>query len=399
MDNKKLLIILGVIIGLIIVGLILFLVLYPKETKESATTLFGIFPSPGEKITVQPSAEGPIAAPPTIETGQRKPLFQLTQKAVSAATFAKNGMVRYFEKATGNIYDINPQGGISVRISNTTIPNIFEVCWSADGERAVIRYTENNETGVSDIIRNFSIVSIDATSTSINGVFLPSTVQTAACSAKENKIFYLTAFEDTYIGITASFENKKQKQVLTIPFGEFQAGWPNERTLALLTKPAASVAGYLYKLDPISGSLERILYGINGLTGLWSGDGAYILYSDSESGYNNLKTNVYSVKEKKTLPFGVTTLPEKCAWSKISKGIIYCAAPSSLPSAKYPDDWYQGLISFSDQIWKIDVLKGETEIIPIAGEFDIINPFFSKNEDYFFFQNKKDGTLWSLRLQ
>jgi len=32
-------------------------------------------------------------------------------------------------------------------------------------------------------------------------------------------------------------------------------------------------------------------------------------------------------------------------------------------------------------------------------EFDAINLFLSKNENYLFFQNKKDGTLWSIKLQ
>ena len=396
--NKKFLIILGSIIGLIIIGLIVFWIFYPEKTKESITTGFGLFPGGGERITVQPEEKGQTT-PPTIQPGQEKPLIQLTKKAVSGATFAANGMVRYIEKSSGNIYDIASRGGDPVRLSNTTLPGIFETYWSPNGEQVVVRYTEKNESGISDFVRNFSITLIDATSTSIKGILLPSSIQTVSSSPKENKIFYIMPLDDTNIGITASFEDKKQKQILSTPFGEWTSAWPSERVISLLSKPSATAKGYLYKLDPVSGAFERVLPGINGLTVLWSPDTNYILYSASN--YDNFKTLIYNIKDKKISSFGVTTLPEKCVWSKINKGVIYCAVPLSLPSAKYPDDWYQGLISFNDQIWKIDILKGTTEIIPFSTEekLDIINPFLNKNEDHLFFQNKYDGTLWSLRLQ
>lgn len=395
--NKRFLIILGIIIGLIIVGLIVFWIFYPEKTEESITTGFGLFPGGGERIGAQPPAAGPGAGPPTIEAPQQKPLIQITQKAVSGATFT-NGMVRYVEKATGNIYDISLEGSTSTKISSTAIPGIFEVHWSPDGKQAVVRYTEKNESGIEEPTRNFSITSIDATSASAKGVFLLSSIKTMASSPKESKIFYLASLDDTNLGITASFSDKSQRQVISTSFGEWLASWPSERVISLLTKPSGNVKGYLYKLDPVSGSFEKVLGDINGLTALWSSDGAYVLYG--ESGYSGLETNVYNIKNKSVADFSLTTLPEKCVWSKINKAIVYCGVPSALPAAKYPDDWYQGLISFRDKLWKIDVLKGTTEIIPFSAEmdFDIINPFFNKNEDRLFFQNKYDGTLWSLKL-
>ncbi len=134
------------------------------------------------------------------------------------------------------------------------------------------------------------------------------------------------------------------------------------------------------------------------MTALCSNDGEFILYS--ESGYNDLKLNIFNTKEKKTTAFDLVTLPEKCAFSTTKRGIIYCAVPSSLPQGRYPDDWYQGVVSFSDRVWKIDVINGATEIISSETDtvFDLTHLFFSKNEDYLFFQNKIDGTLWSLNL-
>ena len=404
MANKKYLIIIGIVAGLIILGLVLFLILRPT-TPAPGTEAGGAFPAGGGKIPAgATTASGLTNPPPTIQAGQERPLVQLTQKAVSGATFiekiqadkTKTGLVRYFEKATGHIYDIDPLTGTAARISNTTIPNIFEVYWSPAGDKAVIRYIENNEKGVEDTVRNFSVLYLAATST--HGTFLLSTIKTIAASPKTDKIFYLAPFENEYIGITASFADDKQKQILSIPFGEFQASWIGERIISLVTKPSSGVEGYLYKLDPTTGAFERILKGIPGLTALWSPDSEFVLYS--ASGYNDLKLNIYNMKEKKTIPFNLTTLPEKCSWSPTRRGIIYCAIPSILPIGDYPDDWYQGVVSFSDRIWRINVMDGTTQIISsdTGNTFDFVHPFLSKNENYLFFQNKIDGTLWSLNL-
>ncbi len=406
--NKNFLIALGIIVGLIIIGLILFWFVYlGKPVPPAAKSIFpsGFFPSSEKKTTGQIAPGSVVNPPPTIQAGQQRPLTQLTEKAVSNATFVektkedktKIGVVRYLEKATGHIYDIEPQGGASEIISNTNIPNIFEAYWSPDGKQVLIRYTENNKTGIEDAVRNFSLISIATTST--RGIFLLSTIRAAVSSPKENKIFYLMPWEESYLGITATFEDKKQKQVLTTSFGEWAVAWPSERTITFLSKPSATINGYLYKLDPITGSFEKIMGDIPGLTALMSPGGESVFYS--QGGYSGIETGLYNVAKKTSVPFfDLITLPEKCSWSKLNKGIIYCAVPIAIPSGRYPDDWYMGLISFTDRIWKIDTIKGTTEIISTESdlEFDFMNLFLSKSENYLFFQNKKDGTLWSLQF-
>ena len=56
-----------------------------------------------------------------------------------------------------------------------------------------------------------------------------------------------------------------------------------------------------------------------------------------------------------TLPLPVATIADKCVWTA-DDSAIYCGIPVN-PSAglNYPDDWYQGAVSFSDRIWRIQV--------------------------------------------
>ncbi len=399
--NKKSLIIIAIIAGLVIMGFAAFWFLFKNQTKPGGNTFLSyFFPFAAE----QPIEQFPASTttPPTIQLGQADSLNQLTKVAVADATTVikekedktKIEVVRYIEKSTGHIYETEPQGENLSEISNMTIPAILDVLWSNDKKQFIVRYLKSNETGTQDSIMNLSFLS----STSTEGVFLSSEITSIASSPAENKVFYLMPYQSANIGITSSFNQKTKKQIFSTPFGEFQASWPNKNIIALLSRPSAFADGFLYKLNPTDGSLERILGKIKGLTALFSPDGEKILYSETAN--YGVKSNIYLVKEKSFSSFNIATLPEKCIWSKINKAVFYCAIPKFLPAMDYPDNWYQGLVSFSDVVWKINADSGTSELISdIAGvDLDIINIFSDNNENYLFFQNKKDGALWSLKL-
>ena len=100
---------------------------------------------------------------------------------------------------------------------------------------------------------------------------------------------------------------------------------------------------------------------------------------------------------------GVKTLPEKCVWGNTST-TVYCAVPRNVPNNQYPDSWYQGEVSFSDQIWKIDATNGNTTMLvdplAISGGEDIdgIKLALDNAGNYLFFVNKKDSFLWEFNL-
>jgi hypothetical protein len=107
---------------------------------------------------------------------------------------------------------------------------------------------------------------------------------------------------------------------------------------------------------------------------------------------------------KDSFSIGVKTMPEKCVWNKDST-ILYCAVPRYITGTRYPDLWYQGEISFADDLWKIDVANNTTTNLVDSTSFkggeevDGIKLSLDENEDYLFFVNKKDSYLWGLRLK
>jgi hypothetical protein len=95
-------------------------------------------------------------------------------------------------------------------------------------------------------------------------------------------------------------------------------------------------------------------------------------------------------------------LAEKCVWSSLNKYVAYCAVPSNVPIGNYPDDWYQGNVSFVDNIYKIDLSLPSMQLLyslPTDQNIDATSPSLDQKENYIFFTNKNDYSLWGLKIK
>ena len=217
----------------------------------------------------------------------------------------------------------------------------------------------------------------------------------------DNKLFYLFEKEDTSIGIVYNITTREYSQIFQSPFTEWLAQWPTEQTITLTTKPSGMFEGYAYTLNTITGDLEKIIGGVKGLTTLANKDATKLLYSESNDQWVSLY--IYDTKTRTTKKLPLPTLPEKCIWSNKEASVIFCAVPKSVDAGIYPDEWYQGVKTFSDSIWKINIDTFATEEIinieNLAGEpIDVIKPQLSDDERFLYFTNKKDMSLWGVRL-
>ena len=392
--SKKRILILIIIAVVAVIGLVLIFIKKPAGEEKEGGFLSRFFPTGGkEEITSRPL--GTTTAPEeTAEALQAQKeeieLLKLTQEAIAGATFA-HGKIRYIEKATGHLYEIGPNGEDKIRISNTTIPRIFEVVWSKNASSSVIRIL--NEAG--DNLRNFAVA---FTGSSTQGIFLASGITSIAASPAENKMFYLLENNGETSGIQADFENKNRKELINVPFGEFTADWPEKNIITFLSKPSNLAEGFLFKLDLKTLALTKVIGNIKGLTAKMSPDGKKIIYSQS-SANQNLETNILILADSQKIPLGLTTLAEKCVFANTSPDLIYCASPRFIPNAALPDAWHQGIISFSDSFWQIDAESGALKILNAgAEEIDAVNLFLDPEDKFLFFTNKKDNALWRLRL-
>lgn len=310
--------------------------------------------------------------------------------------------LRYVNKATGNIYQTFADRIDERKFSSTTVPMVYEAYLGNKGESVIMRYLRSDnktiETFVGALQKEY--LGADSVGTNeINGSFLPENIFDVSMSPDASKIFYLFKIGDIATGIIYSLQTNTKVQVFDSPFTEWLSSWPNNKMITVTTKPSANVPGYAYAINPDKKDFNKILGGINGMTTLASPDGKMTLWSD-----NNLSLNIFNLDTRSSNLLGVKTLPEKCVWGSASD-IIYCAVPKFIDRVQYPDSWYQGEISFSDAIWKIDVKSGNTIMILdpmlITGgeDTDGIKLSLDETQSYLFFINKKDSYLWKLNLR
>ena len=344
-------------------------------------------------------------------------LFQIHKEAVAGSYSFKDEddtVARYMERGVGHIFETNMSTLNEERISNTTRLKIYEALWGNSGKNVVIRYLDDTDE---ETIRSFAITLKDTTNSSTlfeeeiptetqsqetEGVFLPENITSMALSEEDDKkIFYLFKIDDSSVGTIYNLESGKMAQIFQSQFTEWLPQWPNKDIITLTTKPSEKVPGFMYFLNTKTEELVKILSDIKGLTTLTSPNVENILYSESANGWVSL--NIYNTKKHSSSTLPLATLPEKCVWSKSDKNIIYCAVPKNPQRGSYPDQWYQGLISFSDDIWSINTETYATErILSLSDaareEFDVIKPQISDNGEFIFFTNKKDLSLWGIKL-
>ena len=395
MTYKKTIIIISIFIILFAIGAVLYFLTAPSKEaaeQEVSPSIFPFAKEPAEQPGISQPEEITPLSPAT--SPQAQILTRLSENAVAGAAF-KDNKIRYAERATGHVYEIAPDGQSRVRISNTTIPKVFNVIWSYDKDYAVIQYLETDENSGQNIIQNFAAF---FTGSSTQGILLPKNIISLATAPTENGLLYFIPYADANILIRASFENTNQKQVAATPFSEFKVFWPSQKFAALLSKPASFADGFLYKVNIAAGGLEKILGNIKGLNALWSPNADKLLFS--KAGGENPSLSMLDLKTGKSASLDLRTLAEKCAWSALEKDTIYCGQPIELPKGDYPEIWYQGLVTFNDRAVRKNCATGEMTILnlPEHDNFDIINLFLSDDEGYLFFTNKKDGSLWSLEL-
>ena len=311
--------------------------------------------------------------------------------------------VRYVDKATGNIYQTFTDKIEERKFSTALIPKVYEAFFGSKGEFVVMRYLNADGRTVETFVGNLpkEHLGADTTPDEIKGSFLPKDAKDVSVSANAESIFYLFNVGDNMVGTTLNLLNNKKVQVFDSPFAEWLSWWPNNKMITLTTRPAYGIPGYMYGVDPTSSNkhLNKIFGGINGLTTLPSPNGKLVLYGDG-----GLSLSVYHTDTKVSDLLGTRTLPEKCVWDRASDA-VYCAVPKFIGAAQYPDIWYQGEVSFSDQLWKVDIVNGNATLLldPITitngEEIDGIKLSLDENENYLIFVNKKDSFLWKLNLK
>lgn len=430
--------ILGIIVGIVIVALgVLYFVflrtpaptvdLGPDANSEGRADRGGFGGTGGNAEPTTPTEPttpinttipGERPTPPVLRKISSGPVaggvaYDIVTKVGKTSTTSTH--IRFIERVNGAIYETRTDVLDTQKIASASIQKVREAFWAKDGASVYVRYvTDANpytiETYLAKLVPSKTATTSQAALPS-DISFLPQEVRGSYLTRnlKEvipspftlGSVFYTLLKGENLQGIVSSKDDTKRVEVLNSAITEWTSQWLASNLFAITTKASTFSDGFLYFLNTDTQKLDRVLGNIRGLTALANADQRYVVYSNSRD--NNFVTRLLNTKTGAVEPFSFTVLPEKCVWSAKQVTIVYCAVPQYLPSGLYPDSWYQGTISFTDDIWKIDASTGSTKLLASLTatskeEIDVIRPFLDPQEKYLFFTNKRDGSFWNLLL-
>lgn len=372
----------------------------------SGNNLPPINPTPEEGAGVENGVEGEDREEGVVPLSQEVKLFKIYDSPTAGFVIFNRGnrtVVRYVDRATGHISEVvlpnqSDRNMERVRITNNTIPKIYEAHFRPDGMAVLVRSLKEN----SDVIENTSLILTppqQATSSdsfhTISSTPLRGNMDSVAVS--DTRLVY--SLKDSSSVSSSLFNGNDVRTIISHPFTDW-AILPAENRIFLSTKTQSNMAGYMYSIPLSGGNLSKILGPLNGLVSVPNPVGNRVAYSYYDNGVTKL--TVVNLQNNSRLELSPGTIAAKCTWGTVRQQILVCGAPEYVGEGE-PERWYSGRSSYSDQIWLFNTANetGEilTEPIQSAGvNIDLVNPKISPREDYLVFINKTDLSLWALKL-
>ena len=412
MSKKIFIIIISLALTLLLVGLVTYYFVIQGQNGSSTTPsgFRGFLPFGGNgaengttTVTNTPTPENPpanftqklreLSIEPVSGAGTSDVKIGTTTKSTQTGT-----VVRYIEKATGHIFEVELFSPKQDRISNTTIPLVYDAIWGNKNGSLVARYLKDDNQTVDTYSLNLKSTATTSENT-ITGIAFPPKI--TDLSVFDGNIFYLLQNGSGSQGFVSGFDGKGRKQIWNSVIREWNSQYVNTRTVALTTKPTSNMPGFLYFVDTSTGQVKKVLSSILGLSSLTNPLATSVLYLEQTGG---VRMFISDLKNKSTNALTPSTFPEKCVWSIKDKNIIYCAVPRENLDGNSLTNWYKGLISTSDDVWKYDIKNSIATIVgnlsdnPQSESIDVMKPILSENEQYLVFINKTNNSLWSLDL-
>ena len=350
-------------------------------------------PVPGSETTAPTT---PVSAPTTVSArlvqiskGPVVPGVVVMNKTATASSSAETE-VRYIERQSGNVYSYSTKSGSITRISNRTVPGIQSALWLPDGSTAFIRYLSGAD---------FSTVNSYALpSNGTGGFFLAQDLSDLAVSSAG--ILSLSSGVNGSIASLSRADGTRVTQLFTTPLSQMRVSFAGPGKYLAYTSPSAALPGAAYLVDG-TGTFSRAAGPLFGLVAKASPAGKWVLASFTFEGSLRMMLVNAATGEKINLP--VATIADKCVWTA-DETAVYCGVPVDPSSgARYPDDWYQGAVPFSDRIWKIQVDGRYAQFVLDFGKengssVDVLSPAIDPAGTTLVFINKNDGALWIYSL-
>ncbi|MFZ2886966.1 MAG: hypothetical protein WA021_04070 [Minisyncoccia bacterium] len=350
--------------------------------------------STAENIEAGTSAESLLAATPN--QGRPPRLWKVSSSPIAGFGFVVDSSnIRYIERSTGYVYDVNPETGATTRLTKELIPKVYEGL-IVGTSTVVMRTLESGEP--TTLIGRFG--------TSTNDGFvvfstsnLGNTIRTITSSA--NELMMLASGANGANLVRARGDGTGAQQILTLGISGFGIQWLPDGRLFLTESPASGVAGTAYEV--VQGALTPVLRSLPGLLIKPRTSSPALLYSIDDG--TRVRLFARPSAQASTTELSIQTVAEKCVWAPSSSSTptlaAYCASPQTALPRNFLDNWLRGAIHTSDAWFTIDASAAKSSKF-FAPEttvaLDVEKPLIDSRGGFIAFMNARDKSLWVLRI-
>jgi len=320
-------------------------------------------------------------------------LNQLTVRPVAGyvITTRPTDKIRYAERGTGHIYEINFTTKIETRIVGTTIGKTTAAYFSPDGLLAVL--VSETESGTAATMITIPEVTGDTSVTTD----LPDNIREIEV-VSSTTVNYLQTVNGAGVAYRFNRISGTASELWRTPLTDIKVWWGNSKTY-VVNKTAPYLKGAVYE---VAGKAELVpitepAFAYTAFKNNISGD---IVETKFDSESNKLVSEKISATASQKI--ATLALPEKCTFHPNKSDELWCGA--AIPDSKnlqrdFIKDWYMGLVTSKDSLWASDFRQQSSSmkanLSALSGlTIDLVEPKFNQDGSRLFFQNKLDGTLW-----
>lgn len=386
--KRPLIIIIGVVLVFILIGAWMY-VLFFMESNDNNTYADLNFENSTEDII---EAENMKQEEPVVNVNDLSRLRQLTTTPVAGfQEVMKNSSstptVYYISAGTGHIFSINLETGEEKRVSGTTIPSTESGVITPDGQYALVQSGFGSikqavvgmiSADEDQLVDEVSLENIYSFAETASGTFL---IARKSGNSVEASHYRPVSGEEI--------------DLFSVPFGEVVIDWGRQASdnHYIYPKPNSLLEGYLYK-----GSNKGVArLPLDGFGFSSRGNNDYVIGSVQAN--NKYSTKILNISESFVSNYKMDVIPDKCVSLSTKPSFICGISDSPRYSQQTPDDWYQGAVSYNDDLLEINLKDGSNSyILDIQEEsgriLDITNLAVNSDDSRLYFINKNDGTLW-----
>ncbi len=343
-------------------------------------------------------ASGFADAPPAEEETepQRPPrLWRVSTAPVAGAGFVSVGsttVLRFIERSTGHIFDVDPMTGVVTRRTNRLIPKVYEA--SVGKDDTIVARTITDAVARETFIGSLGTTTVDGF-TSLTGTDLGPSIRDIVFDADGVVFLADTASGGSQL-VQAEIDGSKPTILHSFGAGDFNLSLLTDSRIILAEKPSSGMPGYAYEAGK---SLIPLARAVPGLTiAARASSTAVLIGADNGSG---LTLSVRAARDATPLTLDIRTTADKCVWVPGISFTAYCAVPQEAPASGFLTNWHRGTVHTSDSWYIVDGSAGTSEAFLEMGVDDAIDverPTSDGGGNFIAFMNARDKSLWLLRI-